>query len=169
MWNYSKMILTGTKIKQELNKSKITIIPFNESQLNPNSYNYRVGDEIIILGDKKNIIKKIPKKGFVLQPNRVYLSNTYEILGSEKYAMGLIGRSSLGRLGLFLQVSANLGHTGAEHSWTLELVATRPFRIYPNMIIGQISFWDNRGKIKKYLSGYSRYNKPKISKFRRLR
>lgn len=54
--------------------------------------------------------------------------------------MSLIGRSSTGRLGLFLQVSADLGHTGAEHKWTLELVAAKPIKIYPNMIIGQISF-----------------------------
>jgi hypothetical protein len=44
-----------------------------------------------------------------------------EELGSRKYAMSLIGRSSIGRLGLFLQVSANLGHTGSSHCWTLEL------------------------------------------------
>ena len=41
MLNYfnSKMILTGTKIQNEVKKGKIIIEPFFESQINPNSYN----------------------------------------------------------------------------------------------------------------------------------
>ena len=169
MWSYSKMILTGSEIEKEVKKSNITIIPFNKNQVNPNSYNYRVDNEIIDFSDNKTKKIKIPKTGFVLKPHQIYLANTYEILGSEKYAMSLIGRSSLGRLGLFLQVSANLGHTGSKHSWTLELVSAKPLRIYPYMIIGQISFWDNKGKILHYRKSYSKYNKPKQSKIRRLR
>jgi dCTP deaminase len=163
------MILTGSEIKKEVSKSNITIVPFNDNQINPNSYNYRINDEIIIFSNGKAKKKKIPEKGFVLKPRQIYLANTYEILGSERYAMNLIGRSSLGRLGLFLQVSANLGHTGSKHSWTLELVSVKPFRIYPYMIIGQISFWDNKGKIVHYRKGYSKYNKPKQSKLRGLK
>lgn len=87
-----------------------------------------------------------------------------ETLGSNKYAMSLIGRSSLGRLGLFLQVSANLGHTGSIHKWTLELVATKKIKIYTFMIIGQISFWTNKGDIKLYKNSYSDFNFPQISK-----
>lgn len=163
------MILTGSEIEKEVKKSNIIIIPFNKNQINPNSYNYRIGNEIIILSENKNKKKRIPKKGFILKPHRIYLANTYETLGSEKYAMSLIGRSSLGRLGLFLQISANLGHTGSKHSWTLELVSAKPLRIYPHMIIGQISFWDNKGKVVHYRKGYSKYNKPKKSKLRRLK
>lgn len=110
---------------------------------------------------------KIPERGYILKPSKAYLAGTYEILGSRKYAMSLIGRSSLGRLGLFLQISANLGHTGSVHRWTLELVSAKHFRIYPHMIIGQISFWDNKGSIKLYTRGYSSYNKPKLSRLRR--
>lgn len=163
------MILTGNEIEKELKKSNIVIEPFNKNQLNPNSYNYRINDEIIDFSNNRIKKIKIPKSGFVLKPHKIYLSSTYEILGSEKYAMSLIGRSSLGRLGLFLQVSANLGHTGSKHSWTLELVSTKPIRIYPKMIIGQISFWTNKGKIIPYKKSYSKYNKPKQSKIRRLK
>lgn len=163
------MILTGNEIEKEVKKSNITIIPFNKNQVNPNSYNYRINNEIIDFSDNKAKKVKIPKIGFVLKPHQVYLANSYEILGSERYAMSLIGRSSLGRLGLFLQVSANLGHTGSRHSWTLELVSAKPLIIYPYMIIGQISFWDNKGKIVHYRKGYSKYNQPKQSKIRRLK
>ena len=163
------MILTGCEIEKEVKRSNIEIVPFNKNQVNPNSYNYRIDNKIIDFSSNKVKKIKIPKTGFVLKPHQIYLANTYEILGSDKYAMSLIGRSSLGRLGLFLQVSANLGHTGSKHSWTLELISAKPLKIYPYMIIGQISFWDNKGKIFHYRKGYSKYNKPKQSKLRRLR
>ena len=162
------MILTGSEITTQVKKGKIIIDPFNETQVNPNSYNYRLGNELIcfkIKNNKKTSHKiKIPAKGFIINPHKAYLASTYETLGSTKYAMSLIGRSSIGRLGLFLQVSANLGHTGSIHKWTLELVSTKKFRIYPNMIIGQITFWTNKGDIRLYKESYSKYNCPKKSK-----
>ena len=161
------MILTGNEIIKQVKKGKIIIKPFTKDQINPNSYNYRIGKELICFYFKNDIKKskkiKIPEKGFILEPHKIYLANTYETLGSSKYAMSLIGRSSLGRLGLFLQVSANLGHTGSVHKWTLEIVSTTHFKIYPNMIIGQISFWTNKGNIKHYNEGYSLFNMPKLS------
>jgi dCTP deaminase len=93
----------------------------------------------------------------------MYLGHTAEIIGSKEYAMSLIGRSSLGRYGLFLQVSANLGHTCSAHKWTLELVATKAIKIYPGMKIGQVSFWKNFGKVKKYEGKYGHLNHPQES------
>lgn len=148
----------------------ITIQPFNEDQINPNSYNYRLGPKLLIpqyteseMKGFKEII--LSENGFILKPHVTYLGHTYETLGSKGYAMSLIGRSSLGRLGLFLQVSANLGHTGSCHQWTLEIVAVQPFKIYPYMRIGQISFWCNMGNAETYDTGYSCHNDPEISKF----
>jgi|SRR3989344_2162248 len=161
------MILTGSEIKKQVKKGDIIISPFNDSQVNPNSYNYRISNKLIefrIKNDRKKTIKiNIPKKGYILKPHKTYLASTFEILGSSKYAMSLIGRSSLGRLGLFLQVSANLGHTGSVHRWTLELVCAKPLKVYPHMIIGQISFWKNFGSITHYNEGYSKFNIPTIS------
>ena len=172
MLNYFKMILTGEEIKKEIKNKNIIIKPFSILQINPNSYNYRLGSELIIFDiiDNHKIMKKIniPKEGYILEPSKTYLSHTFEKLGSIKYAMSLIGRSSLGRLGLFLQVSANLGHTGSIHNWTLELVSTKPIKIYPNMIIGQISFWENKGDLNLYKNGYNNYNQPQISKLEEI-
>ena len=141
------MILTGSEIKKYVENGDIVIEPFNEDQLNPNSYNYRLGETLTFKED-----------------DRVYLGHTLETLGSRKCAMSLIGRSSTGRLGLFLQVSADLGHTGSVHKWTLELVTAKPFRVYPGMITGQISFWLNYGDASLYEGGYSAYSCPQISK-----
>lgn len=167
--NYSKvMILTGSKIKEEIKNGNIVIKPFTTEQINPNSYNYRLGSELKVFykfDGKRALFKeiKIPKEGYVLEPRKMYLINTKEIIGSSKYAMSLIGRSSMGRYGLFLQCSANLGHTTSEHKWTLEIVATLPIKLYPGMIIGQVSFWKNFGNIKKYSGQYGFLNHPQES------
>ena len=163
------MILTGSEIKRNVTLGRIVIEPFNENQINPNSYNYRLGEKIGVpkvnaQNDVHFEIENIPEEGFVLEPMKMYLANTYETLGSTTFAMSLIGRSSLGRLGLFLQVSANLGHTGSCHKWTLEMVSAKPFVVYPYMKIGQISFWENLGQTENYRDGYSSFNIPQPSR-----
>ena len=162
------MILTGSKIKEELKNGNITIEPFFVDQINPNSYNYRLGS-ILKVFDKFDGYKshfkeiRIPEEGYVLEPKKMYLATTKEIIGSSRYAMSLIGRSSMGRYGLFLQCSANLGHTTSKHKWTLEIVASLPIKLYPGMIIGQVSFWRNYGSVKKYQGRYGSLNHPQES------
>lgn len=169
------MILSGLKIKEELKKGNIDIEPFEESLLNPNSYNYRLGNELLeitadIIDPKiKTTYKKIKltKNGYLLKPNHLYLGSTVEKIGSKKYVTQLIGRSSTGRLGLFLQVTAPLGHVGCNHCWTLELKVVQPLKIYPNMRIGQVTFWKLFGeKTITYDTGkYNHYVKPHISMY----
>jgi len=162
------MILTGSKIKEEIARGTIKISPFSEEQVNPNSYNYRLGTILKVYKNfdgEKSLFEEIliPEEGYVLQPGQMYLGHTKEIIGSSTYAMSLIGRSSMGRYGLFLQVSANLGHTTSEHQWTLEMVAALPIRVYPGMIIGQVSFWRNFGAIVEYGGRYGHLNHPQES------
>ncbi|MBS4875114.1 MAG: hypothetical protein KHZ98_04595 [Actinomyces sp.] len=164
------MILTGGSIVAERLAGQITLDPFVRSQINPNSYNYRLGSKIKvpILHDNGIVSfepQELSEEGYVLQPHTLHLGATFELIGSSRYAMSLIGRSSLGRLGLFLQVSANLGHTGSAHHWTLELVAAHPIRIYPGMVVGQVTFWDNAGDIPENHSYFARQQEPTESRF----
>jgi dCTP deaminase len=160
------MILTGQEIINSINSGDITISNFDCSRINPNSYNYLLGNEIKVFSEKDTdgspkfdtII--LNEEGYVLRPGSMYLGVTDEIIGSSLYAMSLIGRSSMGRLGLFLQISANLGHTTSSHQWTLELHAARSIRIYPKMPIGQVSFWKNDGDVQCLGKTYALYNRP---------
>ena len=159
------MILTGKAIISEQRKGNISLVPFYENQVNTNSYNYCLGSILKVfqkMQDGQPVFEDIiiPPEGYVLKPHVLYLGHTKEIIGSKKYAMSLIGRSSMGRLGLFLQVSANLGHTKSFHQWTLELVAAKPIRLYAGMIIGQVTFWDNYGEIYEHAFTYAKYNLP---------
>ena len=45
------MILTGSEIKKYVENGDIVIEPFNEDQLNPNSYNYRLGETLTFKED----------------------------------------------------------------------------------------------------------------------
>jgi len=167
------MILTKQEILRQVSKRNITISPFDTNLLNPNSYNYRLDCELLEFDIPLDCKKKsMPKKitltddGYILQPNKLYLANTYESIGSTKFVTQLIGRSSVGRLGLFLQITAPLGHVGTNHNWTLELKVVQPVKIYPLMKIGQVTFWKIKGrKNNNYINGeYKKYSKAQISK-----
>lgn len=164
------MILTGSQIAQEISQGHITFEPFDPAQLNPNSINYRLGPilKVFEASDEHNRHRfravELPDDGYVLEPHRMYLGHTLEVIGSSRYAMSLIGRSSMGRLGLFLQLSANLGHTTSCHQWTLELVCAKPIRLYPGMRIGQVTFWDNAGDVIPYRGEYGRHDLPTESR-----
>uniref|UniRef100_UPI001FF49043 dCTP deaminase n=1 Tax=Brachybacterium sp. Marseille-Q7125 TaxID=2932815 RepID=UPI001FF49043 len=92
----------------------------------------------------------IPADGLVLQPGQLYIGNTVERIGSSCYVPSLIGRSSLGRLGMYLQLSADMGNLGASHQWTLEITVVQPLRVYPGMVCGQVSFWVPTGEVALY-------------------
>jgi dCTP deaminase len=167
------MILTGKEIRKQVRAGRITIDPFIPDLMNPNSYNYRLGEIIKIPIRRLQSVGqpgiwrtiRLSDDGYILSPGTFYLGHTLETLGSSHFVPILIGRSSLGRLGLFLQIDADLGQLGLRHRWTLELTAVQPIRIYPRMRIGQVSFWKPQGKIKLYDGRYVNTDLPTPSRF----
>ncbi len=156
------MILTGDEIVKEIKKKRIIIDPFNKQQVNPNSYNFKLGNTIKIYKRKTLDPKKknetteieIPKKGLLLKPNMIYLAHTFETMGSCHYVPILRGRSSIGRLGLFVHITADLIDIGSINQWTLMLHAVQEVIIYPGMLIGQVTFWKVKGNIVLYKGKY---------------
>lgn len=65
----------------------------------------------------------------------------------------LEGRSSVGRLGVFIHVTAGFGDVGFAGYWTLEIFCVQPIRIYPNVEICQIYYHDIDGEYDKYTHG----------------
>lgn len=113
------MILSGKEIQNKLGK-EIIIKPFNEKQLNPNSYNLRLHNKLLVYEENILDMKKvnstreiiIPNEGFLLEPNKLYLGRTVEYTETDKYVPMVEGRSSVGRLGLFIHVTAGFGDVG---------------------------------------------------------
>lgn len=166
------MILTGTEIAKQVKKNKITIDPFDFSCVNPNSYNVELGEYLKVYEDEvldskqplKTTIIPIPEEGYVLQPGKVYLGFTKEKLGSDYFVPTITGRSSSGRLGLFVQITADLVDIGFVGNLTFQLHAVQPLRIYKGMKIGQIMFWKTKGKIKLYHGKYQNSVGPQESR-----
>ena len=157
------MILTGPAIKSAVKRGNIWLEPFEETDLNPNSYNYHLADSVLVLRHAGKSSRKVslPAEGYVLKPGKVYLGATLERIGSERYVTLLLGRSSIGRLGIFLNVTADLGHIGSCSHWTLELTVVQPVRVYPNMKIGQVSFWlTDESTSHRYAGRYHRDSQP---------
>ncbi len=167
------MILTGSEILKNVEEKKIVIDPFNVNQLNPNSYNFTLGNKLIVYNDyvldakKQNNIREIeiPEEGVTLAPGIVYLAHTKEVLGSDFFVPIIRGRSSIGRLGLFVNITADLIDLGAICQLTLQLSAVQPVIIYPGMQIGQVTFWRVHGEIEeKYHGRYKDAKGPVASK-----
>ncbi|MEE2706094.1 MAG: dCTP deaminase [Planctomycetota bacterium] len=153
------MILSGHEIRDRL-ETDIVIDPFNEDQLNPNSYNLTLHDELmtyeeIVLDMRRaNRVRRfdIPREGLVLNPNQIYLARTVERTETHNLVPMIEGRSSVGRLGLFVHVTAGFGDVGFNGFWTLEMFAVQPVRIYPFVPICQIFYHEITGEISEYMS-----------------
>lgn len=161
------MILSGKEIKKQLGTGGIQIEPYNESQLNPNSYNLSLCNELMTYDNDVLDMKTpnpttrltIPEEGLLLEPNKLYLGRTNEHTSTNKYVPMLEGRSSIGRLGLFIHVTAGFGDVGFNGFWTLEIFCVQPIRIYPNVEICQIFYHSIEGEYDLYKSGKYQNNK----------
>lgn len=153
------MILSGNEIKAQLGNN-IVIEPFSETQLNANSYNLRLHNELLVYEEivldmrRPNRFRRytIPQDGFVLNPNQLYLARTVERTETHNFVPMLEGRSSVGRLGLFVHVTAGFGDVGFCGFWTLEMYAIQPVRIYPGVPICQIFYHQILGDVTEYHS-----------------
>ena len=154
------MILSGMEIAKRMGDD-IIIDPFNEKQLNPNSYNLRLFDELLVyendlldMKEKNQVQKiKIPSDGYILQPGKLYLGRTLEYTGTDKYVPMLEGRSSIGRLGMFVHVTAGFGDVGFQGYWTLEIFCVQPIRIYAGIEVCQIYYHTIEGDYVHYKEG----------------
>ena len=119
------MILSGKEIEREIKNGNIKIEPFDRSKINPNSYNLTLSDELVVYENKTLDMKEnnptarliISKEGLLLQPGRVYLARTIERTFTDKYVPMLEGRSSVGRLGISVHVTAGFGDIGFNGHW----------------------------------------------------
>jgi dCTP deaminase len=159
------MILSGKEIEKRLNKT-IFIDPYNSKQLNPNSYNLKLHNKLLIYDNYELDMKlentaheiTIPEEGLLLEPNKLYLGRTLEYTRTEGLVPMLEGRSSVGRLGMFIHVTAGFGDVGFSGFWTLEISCIQPIRIYPDIEICQIYYHDINGEFEAYKSGKYQHN-----------
>jgi len=178
-------MLTGDEIYRQVLTGGIQITPFDERNLNPNSYNLSVSQHVLVYdkhlpaidyfeeryksGDtdfpviepldmgleELTTALEIPLGGMVLWPGVVYLLSTVEKTFAGDLIPAIDGRSSVGRLGVCVHVTAGFGDIGFSGHWTLEVVVPSPVVIYPFTPMCQVSFSSPTGTTgRRYEGGY---------------
>ncbi len=162
------MILSDKRILEEIEAGNIIIEPFVRDCLGTNSYDVHLGKYLACYKNRELDAKlhneithfEIPKDGFVLQPNTLYLGVTVEYTETHKQVPFLEGKSSTGRLGIDIHATAGKGDVGFCNTWTLEISATQPVKIYAGMPIGQLIYFEVQGEIETF---YNTKNNAKYS------
>ncbi len=161
------MILSDTRILEEIEKGTIKIVPYNREDLGSNSYDVHLGKDLARYIDKELDAKKhnkiehfeIPDEGYVLQPHEFYLGVTEEYTETHAHVPFLEGKSSTGRLGIDIHATAGKGDVGFCGNWTLEISVKQPVRVYKGMPIGQLIYFPVDGEIEV------KYNEKKNAKY----
>ncbi len=151
------MILSDKDIKRVLENGDISISPYNEKHIQPASYDLHLDKHFLVFDTQKNAVidPKKPVDGmmreitisedepFVLHPGQFALALILEKTGfSGSYVGRLEGKSSIGRMGLLVHVTAGFIDPGNNLQATLELhnTAELPVLLYYKMPIAQMAF-----------------------------
>lgn len=152
---HQNMILNDKTIKQYLNNKKITITPLTtKKQIQPSSIDLRLGNTIqtfketpTYIDTHKNITQHMKKQTIpennklIIQPHEFLLATTKEYIKLPNDIVGRVeGRSSIGRLGLTVHVTAGYIDPGFQGNITLEMYNMNkyPIAIYPNQRVCQL-------------------------------
>ncbi len=154
------MILSGKEIHARIG-GDILIDPYDIEKLNPNSYNLSLHHELLVYDDLPLDMKKentcikrwIPDDGLLLEPGILYLGRTMEYTETHNLVPMLEGRSSVGRLGLFIHVTAGFGDVGFKGYWTLEIFCVQPIKVYAGVEVCQIYYHTIEGDYQEYTNG----------------
>jgi dCTP deaminase len=153
------MIMSNIEIENAIRKGEIILMPFESENLGPDSIDIRLGNKLLIakktgkIIDPKNNINMefdevyLDEKPYAIKPGDFVLGSTYEKIGlSRNITAQLEGRSSIGRLGIVVHMTAGLVHAGWGYkqpsTLTLEIssVNPNPVYLYDKMKVAQISF-----------------------------
>lgn len=107
----------------------------------------------------------IPEDGFWLHPGVLYLGATVEKTCCHGLCPWMDGRSSTGRLGLSVHVTAGRGDDSWLGRWTLEITCpTHPVKVYPNMRCLQVTYFTLVGERQPYAGRYNSQDGPTASR-----
>ncbi|MGA9119348.1 MAG: dCTP deaminase [Bacteroidota bacterium] len=149
------MILSDSRILEEMAKGTIVISPFDRAYLGSNSYDVHLAEFLAVY--KSDILDAkvhnevehflIPDEGLILLPHRLYLGVTSEYTETHAHVPFLEGKSSIGRLGIDIHATAGKGDVGFCNTWTLEISVKQPVRVYRHMPIGQLIYFEISGTV----------------------
>jgi len=165
------VILSDSAILAAMELGDIVVDPFDRLRLGGNSYDVRLAPTLLTyhplegntpgpypmdaMQEHSCFEHQVLRDGFVLVPGVLYLAATLEYTETHQHVPYLDGKSSIGRLGIFIHTTAGRGDVGFCGHWTMEISVVHPVRVYAGMPIGQLTFHSVEGEV---LSRYA--NKP---------
>ncbi len=168
------MFLSDKDIKSGVEANLIMLVPFTEKQLQPASYDIRLGNTFIIneshtatvIDIEKGILPKTRAvevangDEFVLHPGVSILGYSMEKFGSDEYLIEVNGKSSLARIGLIVHNSASIVNPGHFLNIALELCNLNnvPIILRPGMLIAQLTFSTLSSHTKRSYKKEGRYH-----------
>ena len=172
------MMLSDVDIKKAVKAGAITLKPFDESRLQPASYDILLGNTFFVTDAHSSSfidpVKKIYPKMieitlknsdvFVLHPGISILGYSRDFFGSDNYLIEVNGKSSLARIGLLVHNSAALVNPGHFLNIALELCNLNnvPIILHPGMAIAQLTFSPLSSPPKQNYKEVGRYSKNNI-------
>ena len=149
------MILSDSEILKEIEKGNIVITPFKQECLGSNSYDVHLGSTLamysnhILDAKQHNKINyfEIPEDGYLMLPDKLYLGVTKEYTETFNHVPILEGKSSTGRLGITIHITAGLGDVNFKGNWVLEITVVQPIIVYASMPIGQLVYHTVKGEV----------------------
>ena len=150
------MYLSDRDIHQAVADGTITLSDFDETRINPASYDILLGNRFLTVREHSTPYidparKILPKydemdipdgEEFILHPGTTVLGVSHDYLGSDKYLIQLSGKSSLARIGLIVHNTAGLINPGHFLNIVFELcnLNSVPIVLRPKMPIAQLIF-----------------------------
>jgi len=123
------MILSDNDIAKHLSVSSLVISPIQENQIQPASVDLRL-DRYLLDEDGEKI--DIFDESYMLQPGEFLLGSTIEYVEIPDFLVGRVdGRSSIGRLGVMVHITAGYIDPGFCGNITLEIcnISKKPFEL----------------------------------------
>ncbi|VVB66608.1 dCTP deaminase, dUMP-forming [Candidatus Gugararchaeum adminiculabundum] len=153
-------LLSDVEILDEIKKGELRIEPFDRKMLGPDSIDIKLSGELLVAKKVGRVLDpakkeneffekvKIPDEGFVLKCGMFVLGSTEEKIGlSDSIAAQIEGRSSIGRYGIVVHMTAGIIHAGfgakTPSTLTLEISSVNPNDVLlrKGMKIAQLSFF----------------------------
>ena len=172
------MFLSDVDIKREVKRKAITIEPFDETRLQPASYDIVLGNNFLVndahtstfidpankVFPKTHDVRVADGEAFVLHPGVSILGYSKDYFGSDHYLIEVNGKSSLARIGLLVHNSAALINPGHFLQVALELCNLNnvPIILRPGMAIAQLTFSPLSSQPKQSYKKNGRYSKNNV-------
>ena len=147
------MILSDYTLKKMLDSGELVVDPITDSSIQPASIDCRIGSHYLVVDDRENhngVItfndelkyREIESDHMIIPPHSFLLATTMEYIKLPNGVTAFVeGRSSVGRMGLFIQ-NAGWVDSGFEGQITLELFNANslPIRLESGRRVCQLVF-----------------------------